>query len=102
MNYMLTVSPFCTKADDVYCNVLCPVIKSLTTVTCAWCDVSVHGVLSVWYVCVVCVCVVWGVYVYVVGVCVCMCTCQCGSYMSNEHMQLERVLRGSCSTHNIG
>ena len=28
--------------------------------------------------------------------------CVCGSYMSNEHTQLERVLRGSCSTHNIG
>ena len=69
MNYMLTVSPFCTKADDVYCNVLCPVIKSLTTVTCAWCDVCVHGVLSVWYVCVVCVCGVG---------CVCVCGgCMC-------------------------
>jgi len=64
---LLTVSPFCTKADDVYCNILYPVINSLTTVTCAWCDVCVHGAMSVWYVGVVCVCSV-GVYVYVVGI----------------------------------
>ena len=60
-------------------------------------------------VCVMCVCSL-GVCVDVFAKClhvwcecvhVCdVCMCACGPYMSNEHMGLERVLGGSCSTHN--